>query len=243
MKPVISNLAILLLVTASCAGPAPTLPPEVEVSTWGTMREVLREGRIGGRVALTTLDTSTSVGVGAMADLAGEVTILDGRVLVAAGGGRESGTEETATLLVREAVAGDSASLLVLANVPAWEEVPIGNCASYAELETIIAKQLRRRGSDLASPQPIRIRGRAQHLALHVIAGACPIANPSGPRPWRFSGSVEEVELAGFYAEESAGRLTHHNRSSHLHAVADQLMGHLDEVVLEDAVLLLPATE
>lgn len=239
MRPVISPLAIFLLAAASCAGP--TSLPEVEVTTWGTMREVLREGRSDGRVALATIATSNAVGVGAMANLAGEVTILDGRVLVAAGGGRESGREDTATPRVREAVDGDFASLLVLANVPTWEEVPISDCATYAELETTIAKQLRKRGKDLTSPQAVRIRGRARHLALHVIAGACPVANPSGPRPWRFSGAVEEVELVGFYVEEAAGRLTHHNRRSHLHAVADQLMGHLDEVALEDAVLLLPA--
>ena len=241
MRSAVSQLTMILLATASCAEP-PSLP-QVEVSTWGTMREVLREGRSDGRVALATLATPDSFGVGAMANLSGEVTILNGRVLVAAGGGRESGREGTLTPRVREAVDGDSASLLVLANVPTWEEVPIGSCASYAELETTIAMQLRRRGADLAKPNPVRIRGRARHLALHVIAGACPVANPSGPRPWRFSGSVEEVELVGFYVEDSAGKLTHHNRSSHLHAVTNQLMGHLDEVVLEDAVLLLPAAK
>lgn len=232
----ISSLAIVVLAATSCAGP-PSLP-EVEVATWGTMREVLREGRSDGRVSLATIATAGSVGVGAMADLAGEVTILDGRVLVAAGDELDL---ETATPRVREAVVGDSAALLVLASVPSWEEVPIGNSASYAELETTIAKQLRQRGSDLSKAQPVRIRGRAPHLALHVIAGSCPVANPSGPQPWRFSGPVEEVELVGFYVEEATGRLTHHNRKSHLHAVANQFMGHLDEVTLEDAVLLLPA--
>jgi hypothetical protein len=48
------------------------------------------------------------------------------------------------------------------------------------------------------------------------------------------------VELVGFFAEGAAGRLTHHGRRSHLHAVADEVMGHLDEVALERAVLLLP---
>lgn len=235
MKP--AFLTALLFVAASCA--APTLPTEAEVSTWGTMREVLREGQSGGRVALTTLAIKDAVGVGAMADLAGEVTVLDGRVLVAAGGDRDS--EGASAPRVRDAVDGDSASLLVLASVPAWEEVPVGDCASYGELETAIAEQLGKRGIDLANPTPVRVRGRAQHLALHVIAGACPIANPSGPRPWRFSGPVEEVQLVGFYAEGAAGRLTHHDRSSHLHAVADEIMGHLDEVALEGAVLLLPA--
>lgn len=230
----------LILVIASCGAPPPTPPAEVEVKTWGTMREVLREGRSGGRVALTALGSHDAVGVGAMANLTGEVTVLDGRVLVAEGEG--SGREGVPIPRVRNALPGDSASLLVLARVSAWDEVSVRDCASYEDLETVIAEHLRERGDDLAKPTPVRIRGRATHLALHVIAGACPIANPSGPRPWRFSGPLEDVELVGIYVEGASGRLTHHDRSSHLHAVADEVMGHLDGIALEDAVLLLPAT-
>lgn len=231
-------LLVLPLALASCGGAVSA--PDIEVSTWGTMHEVLREGQSEGRVALTPLANTDGVGVGAMADLAGEVTILNGRVLVASV--PEDGSEgfDPSAPRLRDAAAGDTATLLVFAEVPAWEEVRIDDCSSLIKLEGAIADQLRQRGMKTSNPQPIRIRGRARHLAVHVIAGACPIANPSGPPPWSFAGPVEEVELVGFYAEEAAGTLTHHNRHSHLHAVADSLMGHLDEVSIESAVLLLP---
>lgn len=224
-------LLILLLVGAACAG----TPPGTEVRSWGTMREVLRLGMTEGRVELGQLGERVSVGVGAMAGLEGEVTILDGRVLVARGA-----QSAAAAPPVRDAAVGDSAALLVVAEVGAWEEVPLVDCGSYEVLEAAIAAQLRARSLDPTEPQPVRIRGRAAHLALHVIAGACPIADPGGPRPWRFAGPVGAVELVGFYVEGAAGRWTHHTRSSHLHAVAEGLMGHLDEVTLEDAVLYLP---
>lgn len=220
---------LLAIAAASCAS-----APGAEVTTWGTLREVLREGHTEARVVLATVAGPNVIGVGALSELRGEVTVVDGRVLVAVPGGEGAVT-------VREATGNDAAALLVLADVPAWIEIPVGACASYEELEATIAAHLERRGDDPSLPRPVRVRGRATHLTLHVIAGACPIANPSGPSPWVFSGPVNEVELLGIYVEGAAGVLTHHTHSSHLHAVADGLMGHLDEVTLEDAVLLLPA--
>ena len=227
----------ILLAAAGCRATAPAAP--VTVSAWGTMREVLREGRTEARVTPVQVVGPGAVGVGALAGLAGEVTVLDGRVLVATATGLSS--EASGTCRVREAGPEDEAALLVLAEVPAWEEHELGAASSYGELEEAIARVLRQRGHDLAVAVPVRVRGRARELELHVLDGACPTAQPDGPPPWRWRGAADEVELVGFFAEGSAGRLTHHARASHLHAVVPGRMGHLDEVALEGAVLLLPA--
>lgn len=209
-----------------------TAPP-AGVRTWGTMREVLREGRDAGRVTPVEVATDRTVGVGALAGLAGEVTIVDGHVWIAVA---HDGQPPT----VRNATAADRAALLAVADVARWTEVPLGTCASYDDLERRIAEALAAGGLD-PTLQPVRVRGRASLVRLHVIAGACPIANPDGPSPWRFAGPVEAIELVGLFATGAAGRLTHHDRRSHLHAVAPGLTGHLDDVALTDAVLLLPA--
>ncbi|MCB9876667.1 MAG: hypothetical protein H6835_03605 [Planctomycetes bacterium] len=226
-----ASLAAAALAACS-AGPA--------VTTWGTMREALRLGHSEARVTPTEVATAHTIGVGALAGLAGEVTIVDGDVLIAAP------TNATTAPLVRPATAADRATLLIAAEVPAWRELPLGACASYAELEQRVAEHLVVSGLDLRQPQPVRVTGRATALRLHAIAGACPIARPDGPAPWRFDGDAERVELVGVFVEGAAARLTHHDRRSHLHAVAsggaagDLVMGHLDEVALHDAVLLLP---
>lgn len=226
------RLALLATAALAACSAGPT------VTTWGSMREALRLGHSQARVTPTEVTSAQTIGVGALADLAGEVTIVDGEVLVAAP------TTPTAAPVVRTATAADRATLLVTADVPAWRELSLGDCASYAELEQRIAAQLALAGDDPRQPHPVRIRGRATSLRLHVIAGACPIARPDGPPPWRYDGAAEHVELVGVFVEGAAARLTHHDRRSHLHAVADaggeRVMGHLDEIALADAVLMLP---
>lgn len=201
--------SVLFLAMAACSTPPRVAAPEVQ--TWGTMREVLRQGHSEGRVLLAELGRRNQIGVGALAGLAGEVTIVDGRVLVAtADGPVEAGAAPTPNA-VRGTIEGEQASLLVLAEVNHWDAIALPDCASYEELEV-------------------------------SIAGACPIATPDGSAPWRYAGAGGEVELIGFYVEGAAGQLTHHNHSSHLHAIAEggQLMGHLDEIAIREIVLLLP---
>ncbi len=234
--PLIFSLALVSFVSSCTAPPANRLRG---VTAWGTMREVLREGKSEGRVGLMGIATSQTVGVGALAGLVGEITIVDGRVLVATA---RNGTEATeGAPVTRGATTNDQAALLVIADVAAWDEIELGACGSYEELDRAIAKQLRLRQVDPTEPTPVRIRGTAKQVELHVIAGACPVASPSGPAPWRHRCHWEQVELIGFYVEGAAGRLTHHTHNSHLHVVAGDRLGHVDEVAMHEAVLMLPA--
>ncbi|MGE3172554.1 MAG: hypothetical protein AB7O97_07985 [Planctomycetota bacterium] len=225
--------AAVSVVLLGCGAAPP--PAAVEVRSWGTMREVLREGRSEGRVAPAAVTGASTIGVGALESLAGEVTILDGRALVATAAAGD------ARCAVRPAAPTERAALLLVADVPRWTGHAVGPCASYDDLERAIAALLTARGHDLTRPVPVRVRGRARELALHVIAGACPVATPDGPPPWRHRAPAAAVELVGVFVDGGAGRFTHHGRRSHLHAVAGAVMGHLDAVVLDDAVVSLPA--
>lgn len=198
------------------------------------MREALRQGHDEGRVDLAQFGTKETIGVGALAELAGEVTILDGKVLVA--------TVQDGKATLRTATTDDRATLLIAEDVRDWHDFAVGSCASYAQLEQRIAELLRAQGRDLTTPTPVTVVGKAVRLQVHVIAGACPIATPEGPKPWRYDGAAANVKLVGFYVEGAAGKWTHHNHQSHLHAVSDQAMGHLDDVELTDAIVSLPAT-
>lgn len=219
-------LAAAAFVTACQTGP-------IGLRSFGSMREVMREGHDQARVSLAQFGTKDTIGVGALANLFGEITIVDGQVLVA--------TVQNGVPTVRAATCGDSATLLLAEDVRDWQDFPVGACASYEQLEQRIAKLLRAHGHDVLSPTPVRVRGTVTRLQVHVIAGACPIATPAGPKPWRYDGPADNVQLIGFYVEGAAGKWTHHTHQSHLHAVSDQAMGHLDGVVLTDAIVSLPA--
>jgi len=71
-------------------------------------------------------------------------------------------------------------------------------------------------------------------VVFHVLNASCPIADPSGPEPWRASRESARVTLVGFLADGAAGTITHHGQSSHTHPVLpeESLSGHLDCVSL-----------
>jgi len=222
----ISGLCLAAACFLGCTSTAP------EVKTWGSMREVLREGDDRGRVEVLEAVGRDSLAVGALAGLEGEITVVEGVAMVAIG---ESG--ET-----RPARAGDKAALFVLADVPAWRSAPLPEGPHDLDsLESAIAAALERAGFDLGAPIPVRVRGLAHRVSCHVIAGACPIARPDGPAPRRLEQSDVEVELVGVFADGRAGELTHHTNRSHLHVIAEKMMGHLDAIELSSAVLLIPA--
>ena len=219
-------IPLALLVLGACHSPAHDVYPRL--TQVGTMRAVMKLGQDEGRLSLSDLGAPGAIGVGALAGLAGEVTIVDERVLVSKMGQLEEDAHNHA------------ATLLLYTVVPAWQEHPLPDCTSYAELDAAIAARLQEQGFDLRTPIPIRIEGRGDHVEYHVIDGACPIASPSGPPPWRHTGPLQAITLVGFFARDAAGVVTHHTSESHLHCVALNHTGHLDEVALSQATLWIP---
>ncbi len=78
-----SALLIGLTLFAGCAASTP-------VTQHGRMREVLREGNTQPRISLVEVaQRPGAIGVGALAGLGGEVTVVDANVWIAAGPRRE----------------------------------------------------------------------------------------------------------------------------------------------------------
>jgi hypothetical protein len=236
------SIILVLLLLASCAtnalhatsGPEPTRPVP-PVKHWGAMRTVLREGRTEGRVELAEVVGANSVAVGALEGLAGEITVLGHEAHVA----QVTDANSPDGLRTRLAAPGDRATLLVAAEVAEWSEHALDAVADLDSLEEVIGAIARANGIP-TGPFPFRIEGLASHLALHVLDRSCPVASPDGPSPWRFSGEGEPATLVGFYAEDSAGVLTHHGQSTHCHAIlaARGVSGHVDEVSFGDGARL-----
>lgn len=210
-----------------------------EVQHWGAMREVLRERRTHGRVTLQDVLGPNTIAVGAIEGLAGEITV-DGSAIHLT---QVVDPDAPDGVLVRPPHSNEQATLLVLANVEEWTEHGLTDASDLEVLEHSVREIATAAGFELNRPIPFRIRGRASELQLHVLNNSCPVADPNGPKPWRFRGEDLEVVLIGFYAEDSSGILTHHGQNSHIHAIveSEKISGHLDAVDLSsNARLFLP---
>lgn len=204
------------------------------------MREVLRHGQTQGRVALADVVGPQSVAVGALAGLAGEITVDGGTVHLA------EVVDPTSPdgLRVRDSVTDEEATLLVLAEVAAWSVHALPDVDDLTALERVVRSTADAAGIDVNKPFPFRLEGRTRTLRLHVLHRSCPIARPNGPPPWTLDATDTPAVLIGFYADGSAGTLTHHGRRSHIHALVPGLdvSGHLDAAsLLSGTRLYLPS--
>ncbi len=224
------SLARMLLfavcIPASVAGCA---ADRAAVEQFGGMRAVLREGKSEPRIALTrALSKPHAFGVGALAGLSGEVTILDGQAVVSRvrDGVLRSGPPEP----------DDQATLLTLTSVARWRTAPLDHAAADAELEQAVRDIAAASGIDVAQPFPFVIEGDLSALDVHVINGECPMAGggESGPTaPWRLRlGAPAKARLVGIYANGREGEMTHHGSSAHMHVLIERdghvITGHVE---------------
>jgi hypothetical protein len=238
--------AALLAVSAFLAahGPAGCAPARESVVQYGGMRAVMREGDVGPRLAIVdAVADPRAHGVGALAGLGGEVTILAGEAWVTR---VEDGAPRTTG---PAALAGDAATLLALGALSPVDAASVDERLDQAAFEETLAALARARGGDPAArPFLFTVRGRAERLAVHVIAGECAHANPDADALRLVRGDREqpiEVVLVGVYAEGREGVMTHHGSRTHVHALllegGARMTAHVDDLVLAPgAVIALP---
>ncbi len=245
------NRAAILVVPIVLALVTPILgcrtTDQETVRQFGEMRAVMREGDTKPRVALReAADWPGAVAVGALAGLAGEITIYEGQVWVAHPDGN------SLTVTGPEPMPGDQATLLTLASVESWIELPLGlsDVTGGSELEARIQRAGAEQGIDTTKPFPFAIRDSGAFVDMHVINGYCPTATDPATmdaQPWRWT-SPEPTSLTavGFFAPNAAGIMTHHGSSIHVHAIVEQhsgtITGHIDRLAVSpSAVIRLPA--
>jgi alpha-acetolactate decarboxylase len=229
-----SAAALLLVALAACRSSEPGL------KSWGSMREVMREGKTHGRVGLAeVLDSPGIVGIGALEGLRGEIAIVDGTAWVA--------RLEPQLACARGARPDDRATLLAISDVDAWSEIELASATSQTEFELLL-EQLGRRG-DLAEcgAWPFVVEGELLAVETHVLNGQCPFAGAvdAEHEPIRRSFAAVRAKLIGFYAPDSGGELVHHGQVTHAHLLVETpevYVGHVDSVAFAaGARLRIPA--
>lgn len=238
LKAVVSVLAFLSLSTASAGGESP-----FNVSIHGNFKRMVHTGDASGKIALASIPRSAGTyGVGALADLRGEILVWDGRVLVTPGQSISGSTQSPGI--------GDQATLLVTAQVKKWEQKQILNDMTQKEFERFVIDSANSIGIDTKKPFPFIVMGEITDYAWHVVTGSAKghgagTQHQQGPASDRaFRGTAVKGKLVGFYsAEELEGVISHPGDLFHVHYTDDSLKvsGHLDSFgVRKGAALLLP---
>jgi len=231
MIRIMIRLSILSLLLCGCAGSHDL------VQQYGAMRDVLRMGNTQARISFEEMCKKPhAIGVGALSQLQGEITVLDGHIFVAT----------TPDGLSASTTSGDknpgSATLMTLAHVERWHHDTLPDSMP---LEQAIESVARSHGIDSDTPFPFIIEGIAATYELHVINGFCPVATPDlapEDQPWRTRGESTALKVVGFFARDRHGVMTHHGSNLHIHAIihdGDEIIsGHLDAIEMDSGSVL-----
>jgi alpha-acetolactate decarboxylase len=224
-----ATVTFLALALTLYAIPASAGPWDGKIVQHGEMRLVLGQGRHEGKVRLGDLTkTDHCYGVGAVAGLAGEITIIDGQLVVSRVD--QAGQPTTDSKQQQRC----EAAMLVAAYVPSWTQQRIENDIPAEQLESFLRAAAQAAGFDTAKPFPFMIEGELTDLEVHVINGACPLrakrlglSITPAQQPYHVSLAKVSGRLIGIYAEGAEHRLTHHGTQTHTHALLKDKHGQL----------------
>ncbi len=214
-----------------------------DITAYGNFKKMKHTGDASGKVVLSSFSHLKGIyGVGALANLRGEILIWNGKVLVTPG---ESETGST-----RPDTSGDQATLLVTARVKEWVEVQIPHDMTQREFERFVIDSAKLTRMNINRPFPFILSGEVTDYTWHVITGLAKhhdggAQHQQGHANNRsFSGLKTTGRLIGFYsAEKLEGVISHPGERFHVHYADDDFRtsGHLDSFGIGgESVLLLP---
>lgn len=214
-----------------------TLHQPFDVETFGAFRNIMMGGEFGAQVRLdTVMAKHPTVGVGALSEARGEITIYDGKLIVSYG---KADTPAEGPL--------ESAALLAIASVGGWQSVPVEKDVPPREVESFIAVAAKTHGVDPEISFPFEVRGSIGPYVMHV--NAAPTNGEHGmdlPMAVTVQDKGDRLDslVAGLYASlDLMGIATHGGERTHAHWVSLDMAktAHLDRWGLKaGAFLLLP---
>lgn len=239
----IHRLLTLLLLCLLLPGCAPSgddsavsdaITRDDEVQVYGALRAMFHEGQTGSMVALDELLPNPDLyAVGALADLTGEVTVIQGKVYLSYPEGDDRARTEAPSRT------SSGATLLVAAKVSAWSSHTTDRPIRFAELDEEIARLAAAAGMNLDERFPFLLRGHFEDLQWHVIDGSRLADGGTSHQDHLAAASKLGRErasgtLIGFYSLNDQGVFTHMGSTTHVHCVLDEplAMGHVDHVVI-----------
>ena len=188
-------------------------------------------------------DARATDAVGAVSGLRGEISMIEGRLIVSYGADCGAACP---------AASSETATLLATASAQRWRPVAIDKDLDAKAVETFIRAQAKANGLDDNKPFPFRINGAITDFVMHVNAAPNPRFKGHGSfDEMAVTGLAKGPRLAGsvvgFYAPPALqGVITHGGDFFHSHYVDEQrtTTAHLDSFgIAAGSTLLLPRDE
>lgn len=174
--------------------------------------------------------------VGEVANLKGNVQVINGRPYVS--------TKEGAEMVMEETFNEDTA-LLVYAEVERWKKIKIpAQVQTKGQLRIFLIQQARAMGIDVTAPFPFMIEGNMRKLNFTIMNWS--EGNSKHDSARFFSSGYQAVmynqdlELIGFYSEPEKGSYLMNGLPFHAHFVTDnkEFAGHIDDIFLGQGMSL-----
>jgi len=214
---------------------------EYQVNYAGALKNFMRKGDISAKYSLQSLEGKKGLyALGAFENLKGEIQIFD--------------SVPYSSFVLDGKLASDTsyqkkASLLVYAQVKAWQELSIPEgISSHKQLESYISEIAIKRGININEPFPFLITGKAKLINWHVINWDKndKIHTHRKHIESGLNGSLENTNVAilGFYSSKHKAIFTHHTTNIHMHfkTEGNNIAGHIDKLEPGKSMLLkLPA--
>jgi alpha-acetolactate decarboxylase len=237
-KLFMNTLVMCLFFALSAAAQGP-----LDVTAYGNFKRMVYISDTSGKVALASVPLSAGTyGVGALADLTGEILIWGGEFFVTSGESVSGATQPPGI--------HDQAALLVTAQVKGWNEAEVVRDMTQQEFEQFVINTAHSKRIDINKPFPFIVLGEAMDYTWHVVTGKAKRHGGSAQHGQGhatnriFTGAKTSGKLVGFYsAEEQEGVISHPGERFHVHYADNELKtsGHLDNFgIVKGAKLLLP---
>jgi acetolactate decarboxylase len=228
----IAQLAVLPL--AILVSTALAAPENYNVSWEGTLKAV-HHGDVSGKLSLKQFSGKKHLyAVGPVAELDGEITVIDSNFHIARVRHGEVKTDSDLTT---------SASILVWSEVPSWRPpLMIGESVdNQDQLEKLIETLATENGIDTTKPFPFMIDGTVKSVDYHILA---PITTNSAASDHRGNAKTitskdVPVRIVGFFSKNHGGIFTHMGSMAHLHILDNNgHSGHVDAIALDSKAMV-----
>lgn len=217
-----------------------TIHQPYAIETFGEFRKMMLTGDFTPKVQMAAVMAKhPTVGVGAVADARGEISIFDGRLVISYG-----------KLNIAVQPNSEYAALLAVGSAADWQAVRVETDVEQGMVEPFIAAVAKAHGLDLNDSFPFEVRGIIGPYVMHI--NAAPTGGPHGmglPMAVTVEHQGEQLDglVTGLYVSpDLVGVATHGGERTHAHWVSLDVTStaHLDRWGLRaGAYLLLPKAQ